>query len=42
MDPGILIRDWTRELSGLRGQSIFDCALVPALRAVTGPLNRKA
>jgi hypothetical protein len=38
--------DWTRELSGLRGQSICDIALAPALtlalRAVTGPLNWKA
>ena len=38
--------DWTRELSGLRGWSIFDFALAHALtlalRAVTGPLNRKA
>jgi hypothetical protein len=30
----------TRELSGLGGGSIFDFALVLALRAVAGPLNR--
>jgi hypothetical protein len=34
------MRDWTRELRGLGGQSISDFA--PALRAVMGPLNRKA